>query len=333
MPILFLFLVFIASCKKTENTNKSNIKNWMEIPEGFPMTKYNPVENPISENGFNLGKKIFYDTRLSKTGTVSCGSCHKQSFAFSDAGNKVSKGIENRLGRRNSPALFNVAWYSNFMADGGITHLEIMPLAPFTDTNEMSLSIAEVVHKMEHAIEYAPMFEKAFGTAEITDQRVYWALAQFMSALVSADSKYDRYLKKQVDFSATELAGLQVFNLKCSNCHTPPLFTNLSYKNNGLELNSTDVGRFRITQKEEDRGLYKVPSLRNIAVTFPYMHNGNLNTLEEVLQHYSSNIQANPNLSAELRNMQLSKDEMNQLYSFLLTLTDETFLNNDKFKP
>lgn len=331
---MFLVLLLTESCNKTSTgINKPLKEGWIEIPAGFPETVYKPYGNLYSEEGYELGKKLFFDKRLSATGEISCASCHLQEFAFSDAGNKYSKGINSKTGKRNAPALFNLAWHKAFMADGGITHIEFMPLAPLIDTNEMGMAISDLLNKLQQLPEYPPLFFKAFGKSEVTDQHLYYALVQYLTSLISANSKYDQVMAGKAIFTAAEDSGNRIFDTKCSGCHKPPLFSDFSYRNNGLPQYGDDFGRYRITQETTDKNLFKVPSLRNIEKSYPYMHNGSLASLEAVLDHYATGIKPNPNLDVSLQNFNLSPQEKQSLLAFLKTLTDPSFLNNPKFRP
>jgi cytochrome c peroxidase len=219
------------------------------------------------------------------------------------------------------------------MWDGGINHIEIMSLAPLTDPNEMNMDMAELLQKLASIPEYPDLFNKAFGSTEITDQRLFYALTQFMVMLVSSESKYDKFIKGEVQLSSSEMSGLELFNQHCVACHSSPLLTDYSFRNNGLALNPDDIGRERITLNSADRGKFKVPSLRNVALTFPYMHDGRLATLDEVLDHYRFGIVESETLDPLLANgIQLSSTEKVQLIEFLNTLSDHEYRTNELFK-
>jgi cytochrome c peroxidase len=237
------------------------------------------------------------------------------------------------MGVRNSPGLFNLAWNTSFMWDGGINHIEIMSLAPLTDPNEMNMDMGELLQKLSSIPEYPNLFNKAFGSAEITDQRLFYALTQFMVMLVSSESKYDKYIKGEISLSSDEQAGLELFNQHCATCHSSPLLTDYSFRNNGLSLHPDDIGRERITLNSADRGKFKVPSLRNIALTFPYMHDGRFSTLEEVIDHYRIGIVESETIDPLLANgISLSSSEKEKLITFLHTLSDQSFRSNQLFK-
>ena len=308
------------------------------IPNGWPYPHYNFTGNVLTKDGFILGRKLFYDPQLSRNNTISCGSCHQHFAAFSHLDHKVSHGIDGKLGNRNAPALFNLNWQTNFMWDGGVNHIEVQPLGPISNPVEMDQSIVNAVNKIQNDVSYSKLFKDAFGTEKVTSQLILKALAQFMGMLVSSNSKYDLYKQGLATLNASELNGLNIFLAKCNTCHTAPLFTNFQYKNNGLDTVYKDPGRGRITLLEADSGTFKVPSLRNVALTRPYMHDGRFNTLSQVLDHYVSGVKNSSTLSSELiGGVILSPLEKLDIISFLNTLSDNTFIHdarfNDPFAP
>ncbi len=299
------------------------------VPSYFPSPYYKSDKNKLSQEGIKLGRKLFYDPMLSSTNTMSCGSCHKQEFAFSDAGNPTSPGEEGQSGERNSPPIFNMAWSTSFMWDGGITNLEIMPFAPITAPHEMNQDMKSLLLELKNDLSYQRAFKTAFGPSGITEVNFYYALAQFMSSMISTNAKYDQVKQGQTSFTIDESAGYQLFQQHCNQCHTEPLFTNQGFENNGLELVSKDAGRGRVTRDAKDNGKYKVPSLRNTMLTAPYMHDGRIASIEKVLAHYSDQIKPHPNLNPILQGgFQLSKREQKDIISFLETLTDYAFITN-----
>lgn len=284
------------------------------IPPGFPEPVYAFDRNPLTTEGIALGRRLFYDAALSKDGTVSCASCHEQAAGFSQPGQPVSIGIFHRKGRRNVPALQNLAWSSSFFLDGGVYDLDLVPIAPIRDDAEMGENLKHILEKLRQNPSYPGLFRKAYGSDEITGERFLKALSQFMLTLVSAESRYD-----QQRLSEEEKAGELLFRQKCSNCHAGPLFTDDSFRNIGLPPGE-DPGRYRISEVEKDRNAFRVPGLRNIAVTAPYMHDGRFRTLEEVLTFYAE--------SKVPGVIPLTKSEQKQIISFLHALTDEAFLQN-----
>jgi cytochrome c peroxidase len=302
-------------------------------PDHFPNSVYAFENNEITLNRTTLGRHLFFDPVLSKDSVLSCESCHHQWAAFSDPAHPLSHGIENRFGFRNSPALMNLAWHPIFMHDGGIIHFENMPIAPITDTNEMGSKLSDVMIKLNNSSFYKSAFKRAYGTDSIETQFVMKALVQYMSALVSDGSRYDDYLRGNLSaLSNQELSGLALFRSNCESCHQEPLFSDFSFRNNGLATQYADEGRQRISLQPEDKGKFKVPSLRNIELTHPYMHDGSIDRLEEVVEHYSKGIEAHDNLDDELPvgGFQFNQTEKEALIAFLKSLTDENFTKDPK---
>jgi cytochrome c peroxidase len=301
------------------------------IPQNFPKPIYNLSENPITSAGFELGKALFYDGILSRNGTISCGFCHQQLSGFTQHGHPLSHGIDDKNTLRNSLPIQNLAWNKEFFWDGGVFHLDLFAVAPIEAHNEMDETLPNVLKKLRNHQKYPLMFEKAFGTTEITTDRFLKALSQFQLMCISSNSKYDKYVRNEgVMLNNDELVGLQIFKQKCATCHTGELFTDFSYRNNGLFVNNTeDTGRERITLNEQDRYKFRVPSLRNVEITKPYMHDGRFRTLEEVLDHYEKGIKDSQTLDNQLKNgISLSRDEKQKVIAFLKTLTDEEFMTN-----
>lgn len=328
--LIFILVVSIYSCK-VEDSNDAIIS--FNQPASFPSPVYTFQNNELTQSGFELGRKLFYDPILSKDNTISCGSCHQQVVAFAHGEHKLSHGINGLLGTRNSPALFNIAWQNAFFWDGGSTSIELQPVGPITNPVEMDETITNVISKLRSTSTYPSLFQNAYGKDTITSQLMLRALAQFMAAMVSADSKYDQYKNGTASFNSEELNGYQIFRQHCESCHKEPLFTDLSYRNNGLDIAfGRDAGRARITLQPQDSGKFKVPSLRNIAVTGPYMHDGRFNSLSLVIDHYRSGIKQSSTLDSQLiSGISLTAAEKLALLSFLNTLTDYTFINDKRF--
>ena len=308
----------------------------LPVPAGWPLPQYDLKKNPLTREGFLLGRKLFYDERLSRDSTISCASCHQQFGAFATFEHSLSHGIGNTLTTRNAPALQNLAWQKEYMWDGGINHLDLQPLAPLTAVNEMGETIAGALHKLQRDTAYQRMFRDAFGDTVINTQRMTRALSQFLVMLVSADSKYDRVKQGKDSFLLPEKLGYGIFQHKCSSCHREPLFTDLSYRNTGLPMDSTlhDHGRMKITGNRQDSLKFKVPSLRNVAITHPYGHDGRFFSLLNVFEHYRKNMVVTPLTDTILQHrLPLSNFEIGQLTAFLNTLTDTTFLKNPLFAP
>jgi cytochrome c peroxidase len=309
-----------------------------------------PEDNQMTKEIVFLGRMLFYETKLSKNDKISCASCHQQKLAFTD-GKQFSVGVDGSLTRRNSMSLVNLLWVSNLFWDGRSRNLEDQAIFPLTDPHEMGQPLNEAFAKLKNATYYPAMFKSAFGTDEITEGRITKAIAQFERTLISSNSRYDKYLKGEYIPTEQELRGLNLFmsrpqpeeNIRganCGHCHgTPKLFKEL-FHNNGLDAMAQDVGRLEITGQEIDRGRFRVPTLRNIAQTSPYMHDGRFNTLAEVLDHYNEHIQQSETLSpfiAEATNeingksLLLTDTEKIDILAFLNMLTDSTFLNNPEF--
>ncbi|MGY6560911.1 MAG: cytochrome-c peroxidase [Luteibaculaceae bacterium] len=331
------FAFTLVNCSKdlTEETALESLQLF-KAPPHFPQAVYQSERNPITKEGVELGKMLFYDKRLSADGTISCASCHHQEAAFSDPGMQVSTGVHGLNGKRNSTPIFNAAWHPHFMWDGGINHLEIMPIAPFEIEEEMGMDLFELVQRIASFPEYRAQFNKAFGSDTVFMQRILFAIAQFQSILISADSKYDHFILGRGTLTPDELKGLEVFRIHCGSCHTEPLFTNFQFENNGSpkHVNGlTDYGRYEVSTNPQDKGKFRVPSLRNVMLTAPYMHNGSLATLVQVLENYDNldnNSEETLNLNLK-SGVKLTQTEKNQLIAFLHTLTDNNLTTNPAF--
>jgi len=305
-----------------------------KVPKGWPAPVYDFKSNPLTNEGIALGKALFYDGQLSKDGKFSCGSCHQQFGAFATYDHALSHGYNNQQTTRNAPALQNLAWQKTFMADGGINHLDLQPLAPITASNEMAETIENVIRKLKADAHYASLFKAAFGDPLINTQRLGKALSQFMLTLVSANSKYDQVMRGEANFILPEQLGYDIFQKKCVSCHPPPFFTDFNFRNTGLIIDDVlnDFGRMSITNNPKDSLLFKVPSLRNIAITAPYGHDGRFNSLLNVLEHYRKNMVLGPTTDSLIKNrLPLSNFEIGQIRAFLNTLTDSSFLKEPNF--
>ena len=345
--ISFCALVsFFYSCKKekspeVEPGDPSLTGIEFKVPADWPLPVYNFSENPLTKEGFKLGRKLFFEVKLSRDNTVSCGSCHQPFAAFSQIEHNVSHGVEERIGTRNSPALFNLNWHTSFFWDGGVNHIELQPFGPITNPVEMDETLANVVDKLQADADYRKLFKDAFGSEEVTTQKIARSLTQFMGLMVSSNSKYDKHMRNEGGgtFTAQEQNGLILFRNKCSSCHTEPLFSNFTFKNNGLALipntkGVIDSGRGIITPFEPSSYYtFKVPSLRNLAYTAPYMHDGRLTTIDQVLEHYATGIHQTPNLDPSLTSgIPLTTAEREDLKAFLNTLNDESFVKDIRFQ-
>lgn len=307
-------------------------------PSHFPEPVYHFNTNAITQAKFELGRKLFYEPRFSRDNTVSCGTCHIQSAAFTHHGHDVSHGIDDRLGSRNSPPVMNLAWSKSFFWDGGVFDLDLQPIVPVTNPVEMDETMDKVLAKLRGHPEYPGLFEKAFGSEGIDMERVMKALSQFMVMLVSASSKYDSVMRKQgIVFTAQEERGYALFKAHCGSCHQEPLFTDGAFRDNGIGAGpNNDEGRMLVTLQEADRYKFKVPSLRNVSYTAPYMHDGRFITLEAVLKHYAGQVKNTPNLDPLLKQngtlgIPLTAQDQADIIAFLKTLDDRPFITDKRF--
>lgn len=306
---------------------------WFNPPYYFPKPVYDFKQNSLDSNKIDLGRILFYDPILSKNNTISCASCHSPYNAFAHTDHDLSHGIFDSIGNRNAPALFNLAWQKSFMWDGAINHLDVQALAPISHSSEMGSDISEVIKKLSLSKEYKHLFYEAFKDSNITSSKILKALSQFQSTLVSANAKYDCVKLGKETFTEQEKNGYKLFQINCARCHTGPLFSNYNFENNGLPIDPTlnDLGRYAITQNENDIRKFKVPSLRNLSYTYPYMHDGRFMTLKEVVNHYTNGIEKSKTLSTHLsKPIQLTPNEKVDLIAFLLTLNDKDFVFDKK---
>lgn len=307
-----------------------------EIPAGWPRPVYTFSNNEITAERFELGRYLFYETLLSSNNEFSCGSCHQQVVAFTQADHQFSHGVTNENGKRNSPALFNLAWMPYFMHDGALNHIEVQPLGPINNPIEMGEETANVWKKLQATSKYQKLFKAAYGDSLVTTDRAMKAIAQFMGLFLSNQSKYDRVKEGESKFSSAEQTGYDLFKAKCASCHVEPLFSDFKFRNNGLAIdkNLKDGGRGQL-KPEEPEHLYcfKTPSLRNIAFTGPYMHDGRYTTLRECLDHYTNKIENKINLDPLLENgIPMTDAEKEAIIAFLNTLSDYEFINNPQYK-
>lgn len=303
------------------------------IPTNWPKPVYDFSKNNLTEQKVLLGRALFYDPLLSKNNTISCSSCHSPYSAFTHVDHALSHGINDSIGNRNSPALMNLAWQTSFMWDGAINNIEVQSLAPISHPKEMGSSINEVVMKLQLSKLYCQLYTNAFGDSLVTGERTLKALAQFMLTIVSANSKYDKVMRKEEAFTAQEKNGYELFQKNCSSCHKEPLFTTNDFANNGLTRDTllNDIGRMRITQNSKDSLKFKIPTLRNIEYTYPYMHDGRFKKLSQVLNHYTDGVMQSKTLASELKkSMNLNSNEKVDLIAFLMTLSDKDFVFNKK---
>ena len=307
-------------------------------PVSWPKTSYYFKGNPVDGEKFELGRALFYDPILSRDSTISCASCHLQYTAFAHVDHATSHGIEGRIGRRNAPSLANLAWRKSFHWDGGVTNLNGQAINPITHVDEMDMYLDSLMYRLDRSPIYSAAFKRTFDTEDIRPFHLVKALAQYTVSLVSANSKYDKVVRAEdgVEFTEQEKKGQILFNNFCSSCHKAPFFANEEFKSNGLSLdpNLRDFGRMEITGNKRDSLLFMVPTLRNIEYSFPYMHDGRIAKLKDVIKHYILLDYSNPLISKELRKnpVKLSENEQKDLLAFLKTLTDKTFLFDERFK-
>lgn len=310
-----------------------------------------PADNPLTEQKVLLGRMLFYETMLSKDGSQACASCHLQTDGFSDP-NRFSIGVEGLPGKRQAMPIFNMAWHSNqFFWDGRANLLRDQALKPIEDPLEMNETLENVIAKLSDSKMYRDQFVRAFDSEEITEEKMALALEQFMLSIVSYQSKYDRYLAGEVALTESEERGRILFETEynpffpefsgadCAHCHGGKNFENDQYMNNGLDSDAdfTDLGREMVTQNAADRAKFKVPSLRNVAITAPYMHDGRFQTLEQVVDHYNQGIRNSSTVDPTVENTRetglfLTPQDKMDLVNFLHTLTDEVMMSEPAYQ-
>ncbi len=337
-----LIIAVLASCgQKKDDPIPQEVYDptpfTIEIPPNFPDMPI-PADNPTTVEGVQLGRMLFYDPILSGDNTQSCADCHDQAFSFTDP-RQFSIGIDGIAGTRNSMALINTGWMQSFFWDGRSHSLEHQANDPVTNPIEMHETWPRAVDKIQNHPDYPDLFFEAFGTRNIDSSHVVKAIAQFERTLVSANSKWDRYLQGEVQLTAQEAKGFEIFFTErgdCFHCHATILFTDDLFHNNGLDATFSDKGLFDFTGNPDDIGKFKTPTLRNIIYTAPYMHDGRFSTLEEVIDFYSEGLQWSPTIDPLMKNVdqggiRLTDDEKASLIAFIKTLTDERFINNPEF--
>lgn len=332
--LLVVGLFFLASAAYDTAVKPYELK----IPTGFP-TPTIPADNQLTKERIQLGKKLFYDKLLSSDQSISCSSCHSPEFSFSDS-KAFSHGVDGLIGERNSMPLINLAWSNSFFWDGGVNSLEIQVFKPLTSHNEMNMKLDEVIKRLNSSKEYKSFFKKAYQ-CEPDASSLFKAIACFERTLISSNSKFDRffYQKDTSVFNASEKRGYFLFfgedKVHCASCHSGINFTNNSFQNNGLYKEFKDEGRGNVTGRKNDNGKFKVPTLRNIAYTAPYMHDGSLKTLEEVVAYYSTGGSGHMNESMHVHiepGLELTDQDKMDLVSFLKALSDEDFIRNPEYR-
>jgi cytochrome c peroxidase len=351
--ILLIFYFALLSCTKDRIFQEESMTPYeLKIPSHFPDMPI-PTDNPMTVEGVELGRKLFYDKILSQDYSISCGSCHQPNSSFSDP-NQFSAGVNGSLGNRQSMALVNLGWQTSYFWDGRAQTLEEQILEPVPNPIEMHLLWQDAISRLKTHDEYPLLFLKAFGEEEITKEKTAKAIAQFIRTMISGNSKYDVMYKFQnslplsvsdqellSEVTAEEWAGMDLFfsltGGDCVHCHNGPLMHVNIFANNGLDQNFEDQGRYLVTGNTNDIGKFKVPTLRNIEYSAPYMHDGRFETLDEVIMHYSFGIQNSPTLDpmiefASQGGVQLDLQERELIITFLKTFTDLTFINNPEFR-
>ncbi len=345
---LLLILIMLCSSCSSEDSGYQPTSLPLDIPEIFSTNIIAPIiptENPQTVEGVALGKKLFFDRILSADGTQSCATCHSPQSAFAE-NSPTSVGIDGISGPRNAMPLFNLAWNygERFNWDGSALSLERQAEEPVENPIELHSNWDNVVDRLQNHPEYPELFQLAFNTSTITKELTTKAIAQFERTLISANSKFDRYSLGLATLTPQELNGLDIFLREdkgdCFHCHgnpNNPLWTDNDFHNNGLDATFTDLGLGTITGDPNDNGKFRSPSLRNLAYSAPYMHDGRFATLDEVINHYSEGLQNSPTIDPLMKKInqggvQLSAQDKADLKSFLLTLSDPSFLNNPDFQ-
>jgi len=313
----------------------------LPTPAGFPQMII-PSDNPLTNEGVALGRKLFFETLLSGNNTQSCSSCHEAVFSFTDSGKRFSKGIDNIEGFRNAQPIINLGYNMHFFWDGRAETLEQQILEPVPNPIELHQSWANAVMKLKAEKRYSDAFFQVFKTREFDSTHVVKAIAQFMRTMISYNSRLDKRLRNEINLTPSELNGFVIYNTErgdCFHCHSIDagrLLTDNGFHNNGLDAEFTDIGREAVTGNSVDRGKFLTPTLRNIALTAPYMHDGRFQTLEEVVEHYNSGGRPSPTLDPLMKNvgvgLNLTNQEKADLVAFLKTFTDSSFINNPKFR-
>ncbi len=344
------FLLLLSCAKKEEvtepipPTNVSPTPYELNVPQGFP-APFIPSDNPLTVEGISLGRKLFFDPILSADGTQACVSCHQPNLSFTDS-NQFSQGITGALGSRNSMPIFNLAWNVNnkFFWDGRTHGLETQALAPVTNPLEMNNTWANAISSLQNHADYPALFEAAFGTNIIYSNLVTKALAQFERTLISSNARFDRYLRGEIALTASEINGFDVFMDEtrgdCFHCHgnaANPFWTDFIFHNNGLDATFTDNGLGNATGDPNDNGKFKTPSLRNLAYSAPYMHDGRFATIDDVINHYSEGLVWSSTIDPLMKKVgqggvQLTPQDKADLKAFLLSLSDPDFINNPDFQ-
>lgn len=334
-------LLLVSSCKKEEtNLVVEDDKYHLSVPQNMPAW-VDDVDNPSTKSGVALGRLLFYDKRLSGNNQLSCASCHQQQLAFSDGVALNNSGVSKQQLHRHTPTVFNLLWSNTGLFwDGGSTNLESQAFGPLTSLDEMAQNLYELEAELKAVPKYRELFDQAFGNG-ITSANVAKALAQFQRTLISAGSRYDKFKRNEgTTLTELELQGLKLVEEKCKSCHQGELFTDNKFHNNGIDGSFTNdleglyQGRFRVTFNPKDMGAFKTPTLRNVMLTAPYMHDGRFATIDDVLAHYSSGIKSSTTVDQLLfqnngqLGIPLSSNQKEAIKAFLNALTDHELITN-----
>jgi cytochrome c peroxidase len=336
--LLLLVLMTCGGCTKQADPKSEpmpEVKPKFSVPVGFAPIDY-PLDNQYDTARVALGRDLFFDPILSLDSSVSCGSCHLFGQAFTNP-NAVPLGFAGRRGKRNTPTLTNVAYNTSFFWDGGVPSLEQQVIAPIESEFEMNLPITEAINRLQTFKDYKARFMRVYGQAPDL-YGLSRSIAAFERTLVSGNSPFDQYTYQGIStaLNQDQLAGRGLFmsdSLNCTACHAGFNFTNQTFQNNGLALVYQDEGRQRVSVRVQDIAKFKVPTLRNLVYSAPYMHDGSINTLEAVIRHYETGGQPHPSRSRLLKPFSLSNQQRNQLVAFLESLSDPTFVTNTALYP
>ena len=314
-----VFLFFLSKPFKKESV--------LLVPDGFPDPEI-PIDNELTLERIEYGKKLFFEKLLSRDSSISCASCHQPQLAFTD-GRKTAIGIKNRVVSRNTPTLTNIVYNTSFLRDGVNPSLEAQVIVPIHEKNEFDFQILLVAERLKKIDAYVQLSTKAYGEIPNPDN-ISKAIASYERTLISGNSRFDKFYYSGDSLALTdnEKRGMDLFynQLYCADCHSGFNFSNGEIVNNGLYKEYQDIGKMRLTLNEKDNGLFKVPTLRNISVTGPYMHDGSLSSLEEVIDHYAKGGEGHDNQHPSIVSFEINEEEKEDLMSFLFCLTDSSFI-------
>lgn len=328
-------LLFFWACQKEQQADVPlDATSLLVVPPGFPSPVF-PEGNELTAARFALGKRLFYDVAMSRDSTVSCASCHAPQHAFSDS-LAFSPGVGGLPGKRNAPTLANVVYHPYLTREGGVPTLEMQILVPIQEHNEFGFNILLIADRLKTDSAYVRLSREAYNR-DPDFFVITRSIACFERTLISGQSRFDEffYEGKTRALTSSEQRGMELFfssKTNCSTCHSGFNFSNYAFENNGLYENYPDPGRFRLTEDTADMARFKVPTLRNVSLTAPYMHDGSLPTLSSVIEHYDSGGKSHPHRSPLVRPLGLAAGEKADLIAFLESLTDEKFIHNPLFK-